>query len=190
MGQIQEDCMSRPKDMTGSRFGLLTVVARGINKWDGSATWQCICDCGNEYKAVGTELRAGRHQSCGCKRPAPSKRNLRPVIFNVLEQIGPATAQRIYECVRVHGITLTQVRSCLWNCASEGLLASSGRDGRRKVDGSRESSTYRITGSLPVYHNTRAARSERREVVHEVCVPRFASVFHYAQGIEATTEAT
>jgi hypothetical protein len=172
-----------PKNMIGERFGRLTVVARSRNKWDGSATWVCACDCGAEYTAVGTELRAGRHLSCGCKPPTPAKRNVRPLIFGVLEQIGPATAERIYECVRVHGLTLKQVQSCLWNCASEGLLASSGSERNHGGKGGSAPSTYRITRDLPVHRDTRAMRAERRGQIQYESGPRFASVFHYAQGI-------
>jgi hypothetical protein len=116
------------------------------------------------------------------------RRNIRPQIFDVLRQIGPATSQRVYECVRVHGLTLRQVQACMWNCASEGLLISSGREANRSGKGGMSEAMYRIARELPVYRDTRAARAERSRPRSEP-VPRFASVFHYAQGIAATTEA-
>lgn len=57
------------KDMTGSVFGALTVINREKNLADGTATWRCVCKCGEIRKISGTSLRAGRHKSCGCMSP-------------------------------------------------------------------------------------------------------------------------
>ena len=38
--------MAMLKDLTGQRFGRLTVVARGENTKDGKSRWVCDCDCG------------------------------------------------------------------------------------------------------------------------------------------------
>ena len=57
------------KDMLHLRFGLLTVVCRSNNSKDGSAMWECVCDCGAKRVIAGTSLRAGRYQSCGCVSP-------------------------------------------------------------------------------------------------------------------------
>jgi len=54
------------KDMTGSVFGALTVIHREKNLPDGTATWRCVCQCGNTRVIAGTKLRAGRNKSCGC----------------------------------------------------------------------------------------------------------------------------
>src|SRR4051812_11862110 len=53
------------KDLTGQRFGRLTVLgyARTIGK---VSTWRCRCDCGAEIIARGDKLRGGRTGSCGC----------------------------------------------------------------------------------------------------------------------------
>jgi hypothetical protein len=55
----------RAIDLTGQRFGRLTVLERGPNK--GAKThWLCACDCGGT-RLVGTgQLHSGRTQSCGC----------------------------------------------------------------------------------------------------------------------------
>ena len=58
--------MPRIKDITGQRFGNLTVVAfDGMNKRR-EATWKCICTCGNEAVVTGHKLRSGWTKSCGC----------------------------------------------------------------------------------------------------------------------------
>lgn len=55
-------------DMTGKKFGRLTVLERtGL---DGSrrVVWRCRCECGNETNVTGTLLRRGVTKSCGCIR--------------------------------------------------------------------------------------------------------------------------
>lgn len=61
----------RGQDLTGMRFGLLTVkefVGRSYTK-DGTnsiAIWKCICDCGNEKIVKHNNLVFGSTKSCGC----------------------------------------------------------------------------------------------------------------------------
>lgn len=56
-------------NMIGERFGKLSVDSRADNLSDGTATWKCLCDCGNVRKIPGNKLRAGLHKSCGCASP-------------------------------------------------------------------------------------------------------------------------
>lgn len=53
-------------DLTGKRFGRLTVKSRASNDKSGSARWNCICDCGNYTTVLGGHLRKGKILSCGC----------------------------------------------------------------------------------------------------------------------------
>lgn len=57
--------MTKLIDITGMRFGKLTVVERDgyVHK---QASWKCICDCGNEKITIGQNLRKGLTTSCGC----------------------------------------------------------------------------------------------------------------------------
>lgn len=59
--------MGRAIDLTGKRFGRLTVI-REAGRVRRLATWLCKCDCGNECIAVGANLRRGATKSCGCLR--------------------------------------------------------------------------------------------------------------------------
>lgn len=52
-------------DMSGRRFGLLTVIDRAPNT-TGDARWNCICDCGAATVSWGANLRSGNTTSCGC----------------------------------------------------------------------------------------------------------------------------
>jgi hypothetical protein len=53
-------------DLTGQRFGRLTVVLfAGKDKY-GHTEWLCRCDCGTEKIIMSTHLRTGKIKSCGC----------------------------------------------------------------------------------------------------------------------------
>lgn len=52
-------------DITGQRFGRLTVLRRVEGKSKGHTSWLCVCDCGNKVVAYGENIRYGRTQSCG-----------------------------------------------------------------------------------------------------------------------------
>lgn len=61
--------MSKLIDLTGQRFGRLTVIEKAPAKQGcTNAVWLCRCDCGNEVAVLGTVLRRGESQSCGCFR--------------------------------------------------------------------------------------------------------------------------
>ncbi|USD59094.1 hypothetical protein J4N45_11180 [Vibrio sp. SCSIO 43140] len=59
------------KDMTGQRFGYLTVESRAerpAHLKNQSAYWQLRCDCGNTVVKNGGTLRNGRYKDhCGCR---------------------------------------------------------------------------------------------------------------------------
>ena len=61
---------SRLIDLTGQRFGRLTVEKRVENyvspKGLKFSQWLCKCDCGNECTVRSIHLRTGYVQSCGC----------------------------------------------------------------------------------------------------------------------------
>lgn len=58
--------MGKLIDLTGQRFGRLTVVERAAQTNDGKATWVCVCDCGNRCVVIGALLRNKHTRSCGC----------------------------------------------------------------------------------------------------------------------------
>lgn len=54
------------KDLTGQKFGRLTVLSfKEINR-NHKSVWHCRCDCGNECDIIGTQMEHGQVQSCGC----------------------------------------------------------------------------------------------------------------------------
>lgn len=64
----------RAKDLTGLRFGQLTVLGGAISQSEPSGrkrlAWQCRCDCGMVVSVVGENLRSGNSTNCGCVRKA------------------------------------------------------------------------------------------------------------------------
>ena len=54
------------KDLTGQKFGRLTVIERAENDKNGSTRWLCRCECGNEKIIEGGHLRSHKIKSCGC----------------------------------------------------------------------------------------------------------------------------
>lgn len=54
------------KDITGLKYGRLTVIKnKGKNKYNRSL-WECKCDCGNICIADSNVLKREQKQSCGC----------------------------------------------------------------------------------------------------------------------------
>lgn len=58
--------MSRAVDLTGRKFGRLTVLERSGSNKDGRSTWLCSCTCGNVTVKTGKLLLNGHCRSCGC----------------------------------------------------------------------------------------------------------------------------
>lgn len=53
-------------DITGKKFGRLTVIEDSGQRKYGSVIWVCSCDCGKTVFVDGYSLRTGRKKSCGC----------------------------------------------------------------------------------------------------------------------------
>ena len=56
------------ENITGRKFGKLTVIKRVENTKQGRARWLCKCDCGNEKIVEARSLKSKSTQSCGCSR--------------------------------------------------------------------------------------------------------------------------
>lgn len=55
------------KDIKGQKFGHLLVLEKYETRKN-RVYWRCLCDCGAETIAQGTELRSGHVTSCGCNK--------------------------------------------------------------------------------------------------------------------------
>ena len=67
---MEEFYLSKLEDLSGQRFGRLTVeefagfhmLPSGRRK----SQWKCRCDCGNTIVVLSTNLKKGNSKSCGC----------------------------------------------------------------------------------------------------------------------------
>ena len=57
--------MGKIKDLTGQKFGYLTVL--NPTRINGRFGWHCQCECGNTKDVLTSNLTRGFVQSCGCK---------------------------------------------------------------------------------------------------------------------------
>ena len=86
--------MGQAIDLTGQKFGMLTVLERAGTSKDGKAMWRCRCDCGVEKDVSGKLLRNGNTKSCGCNRFKKGRRVERDLVgmkfgwWTVLEYAG------------------------------------------------------------------------------------------------------
>jgi hypothetical protein len=57
----------RKIDLTGQRYGRLVVIRLAAPAPNSNRRrWLCVCDCGNQAIARVSDIRSGRHTSCGC----------------------------------------------------------------------------------------------------------------------------
>lgn len=57
---------SKVKDLTGQKFGRLTVRELAYVDKKCGAIWLCDCECGNTKEAKARDLSRGSTKSCGC----------------------------------------------------------------------------------------------------------------------------
>ena len=62
--------MGKLKDLTGQRFGKLTVIERAEDHIECNGKhrvqWKCLCDCGNTVSVRSSSLTSGNNVSFGC----------------------------------------------------------------------------------------------------------------------------
>lgn len=81
---------SNRKDLTGQRFGKLTVLNILPERHNNRIVYHCKCDCGNECDVLACALRNGNSKSCGCFR---AENNTRRFGYNLTNQkFGKLTA--------------------------------------------------------------------------------------------------
>lgn len=77
-------------DLTGKKFGRLTVLERKYkkgNEW----YWLCSCECGKTCEVCGSNLRRGRTKSCGCLKQESDKKPKGNVINLIGQKFGHLT---------------------------------------------------------------------------------------------------
>lgn len=108
------------EDLTGRRFGFLTVISRAPNK--GRATvWACKCKCGGYVESRAGDLKSGRVKSCGCIRKNVARNNTFVDItgktfgrLRAIEQVGSRKGRAMW----------------LFQCECGNVIVASGKDVR------------------------------------------------------------
>lgn len=68
--------MPKMIDLTGRRFGRLSVVALTDRRDGSGVVWRCRCDCGREVDVPARNLLHRGTVSCGCQRRERAEDNL------------------------------------------------------------------------------------------------------------------
>lgn len=78
------------QDLTGQRYGMLTVVGPTEERKNGYAVWHCRCDCGGEILLDSRRLRRGTVTDCGCVSGGRSRRrDVTGMRFGMLTAVEP-----------------------------------------------------------------------------------------------------
>lgn len=102
-------CTPRPyTDITGMRFGRLTVVGRVKvgQEW----MWRCLCDCGKEKVTQADYLQTGRVKSCGCLGDESRRVKGRPSVKNRIYKTG--TDEQAVSTTRLYREWKSMLRRC------------------------------------------------------------------------------
>ena len=86
-------------DLTGQRFGKLTVIEQIVK--NGNLKWRCKCDCGKETTSSSYHLRTGHSTSCGCSRTEPQVIDMTNKQCGNLLVLGPAehkSGRAVWKC--------------------------------------------------------------------------------------------
>ena len=59
--------MGRPfSDLSNFKSETMQVIKKAGSTPEGKIRWLCLCNCGKEYEATGSHIKAGNGQHCGC----------------------------------------------------------------------------------------------------------------------------
>lgn len=144
---------SREKlDLTGQRYGKLTVIAPAENI-GGRTAWQCRCDCGRETVILTKRLRSGHTTSCGCIGPGTGLSALTYVDGTCIEMLRSKT---------VRSNNTSGVPGVDWWAAKGRWRATICFKGRR-----------RYLGSYSDFEDAVKARKRAEEDIHDRFVEQF-----------------
>lgn len=154
-----------PLDLSGQRFGRLTVRSLSPERLHGRRTWACVCDCGKEVLATTHDLQCGHVQSCGCLVTMSNRlrsRDLTGEVFGWLTAL-EATDRRdrkgsvIWRCRCQCGKACEVSEDCLVN----GRTVSCGCYRETMIQARLNERLHRIDGTC-VEHLKRKLRSDNR----------------------------
>lgn len=130
--------MGKVIDMTGQKFGRLTVIERDFNtNTNHKAYWICQCNCGKIISVRGQDLRQGKTLSCGCYskeinsiKTTPNMIGQKYGKLTVIERIGSKNNRSLWKCQCDCGKIINVPRDSLirGNTQSCGCILSQGEN--------------------------------------------------------------
>jgi hypothetical protein len=109
--------MGRFIDLTGQKFGRLTVISKEENSINNRTSWFCICDCGKTTVATSHNMKNGDKQSCGCYK----KEQTKEIFF---KDLTGQTFGRLMVIKRVKNRKKTTMWLCQCFCGKQIVVAS------------------------------------------------------------------
>ena len=97
--------MAKKINLTGMKFGRLTVLYDTGERRHGLVVWSCKCSCGNLTPVVSMSLKSGDTRSCGCLAKETATRRLREIHIRQKGSDNPqyihgecSKKTRLYQC--------------------------------------------------------------------------------------------
>lgn len=111
--------MSRLVDLTGQRFGTLTVLRKSSVIAKSGAAWDCQCDCGRITTVTSANLKSGNTRSCGCQQRRLNEKDLAGMTFGNLQAIRKSSKRSgtnpVWECICSCGTVTAVIQENLLN---------------------------------------------------------------------------
>lgn len=114
-----ESPMSALLDLTGQKFGKLTVIKRVKNRKNTHVCWLCKCECGKETIKYGSSLKRSSIISCGCtwrtgRKPVEVKEGTRFGHLTIIKSLG---TRKVWYCE--YDVTTRQFFLCQCDCGKQ-----------------------------------------------------------------------
>ena len=116
-------------DLTGQKFGRLTVIRKAENPSEAHIKWLCECECGNFITTRGTSLRSGITKSCGClvgdKIREWNKSNKKCNVYDLTGDRGIGYASNTNEPFYFDLEDYDKIKNYYWYSNHDGYMCSS-----------------------------------------------------------------
>ena len=116
-------------DLTGQKFGRLTVIRKAENPSEAHIKWLCECECGNFITTRGSNLRRGITRSCGClvsdKMQEWNKTNKKCNVYDLTGDCGIGYASNTNEPFYFDLEDYDKIKNYYWYSNHDGYMCSS-----------------------------------------------------------------
>lgn len=120
----------RRQNLSGKRFGLLTVVRMGErDRWN-HIQWECLCDCGGKKTTRTANLLNGSVASCGCLNHKTGKANPRWKGGKIDIKCANPSCRKM-KCIWPSQDGIYEKRFCGAKCYGEYISSSGVRSGEK-----------------------------------------------------------